>query len=234
MVHPGNLNFQYIYNGRAPDIELKHIFDNILDRHGTMQIIKFLVDTSGSISAHYNRVINILRIFKTSMLSNSGSENILISRTDFNEHVTNNILTAGTSYTHHGSHFNRASFYAFLSPAHYSTEIGIKKMTSLYEAIVKSKENLAFFESDLIDLGISAAKYFIVLSDFDNTVDSFRFNIANARDSVDSMNSNGYKTIAIYLGTRVRLQPSQYPAINASTGKYLINPTTERTILLLR
>ena len=57
-------------------------------------------------------------------------------------------------------------------------------------------------------------------------------------DSYDSSPGLYHKVLVFYLEfeteDEISLRPSPYPAINANTGRYLINPKTGRLILLVR
>jgi|GEM_PF-4401982 len=201
MAYPVDMQFQQIINGEISIGELGPIFNRIPDTSKTLHMIKFVVDSSGSISKYTQTMLNIMATFRASMILHPvGRHNIRISRSDFHQHVTDVTMTIGSRYANRSRYINRDALYGYVEPLHFKATVEPSVMTSLYDAILKSSDNLRAQHEYLTGLGFSVASYLIVLSDFNNNINSHK--MMDAINCVGSLNSDGYKTIAIFLGDK--------------------------------
>jgi len=153
-------------------------------------IILTTVDLSVSMEDNFTSIGSQLSALKNWLISHPSAANIKISRLDFDDRM-GNIATRG-----------------FVSPIAFRTEISgrerIKRMTSMYEAIIESKKRLENYLELMRISQVPAKGIFLLISDARNTVDSFR--LAEAREAVQWMGDAGIDTVLIgYGGAALRI-----------------------------
>lgn len=132
----------------------------------TMLLVDFIIDGSGSMSVFEAEMRDCLQHYKSSICNSKQSDEMLVSKTIFNE-----IIQTG----------------GYVAPEDLNTDYDTDGVTRLYDAVIERRQRMLDYKEQLENNGTNVRACMIILSDGEDNASNQR--AGDARKAIENLHS---------------------------------------------